>query len=75
MLLNPDTRVFDGDGRQARQLPRHQQSEVGAVGPRLVYPDGTLQWSARRFPRLLATFDASHAATSLVRDTQRSVIT
>lgn len=54
LLLNPDTRTFDGvlDGVTG-YLDAHPG--VGAVGPKLVYPDGTLQASARRFPRPLAT--------------------
>jgi GT2 family glycosyltransferase len=59
LLLNPDTELTDGalatmvdamDGRP----------EIGALGPQLRYPDGSLQSSRRRFP----TF-----ATALVEST------
>src|SRR5439155_2531947 len=59
LLLNPDTWVFDGTiDRLVTHLDQHPR--VGAVGPKLVYPDGTLQRSARRFPTPL---------TSIVRRT------
>jgi len=49
MLLNPDTEVRPGSiDRLVEYLDRHPQ--VGACGPKLVYPDGRLQLSCRRFP-------------------------
>jgi GT2 family glycosyltransferase len=48
-LLNPDTRVEPGAfAALVAHLDAHP--EVGAVGPRIVDPDGTLQLSCRRFP-------------------------
>lgn len=48
-LLNDDTIVIDDAvARLARYLDDHP--EAGAIGSRLVYPDMTEQWSARRFP-------------------------
>jgi GT2 family glycosyltransferase len=54
VLLNPDTRVMPGaiDGLVAF-LDAHPA--VAVVGPRLVYPDGSPQPSARRFPTARAT--------------------
>lgn len=55
VLLNPDARpVGDALGRLVRFLARHPT--VGAVGPRLRYPDGRTQPSRRRFPTLLTGF-------------------
>ncbi|MGD9519949.1 MAG: glycosyltransferase family 2 protein [Armatimonadota bacterium] len=49
-LLNPDTvlpeRALDDLVRVADEHPR-----AGAVGPKLLNPDGTLQYSCRRFPK------------------------
>jgi exopolysaccharide biosynthesis polyprenyl glycosylphosphotransferase len=51
LLLNPDTVTRPGAlAPLVQYLDEHP--EVGAVGPRLVYPDGRLQASARRFPEL-----------------------
>lgn len=54
LMLNPDTEVFDG---ALDALVDYLQAHpgAGAVGPRLVYPDGSPQASARRFPRPWAT--------------------
>lgn len=53
-LLNPDTRVSPGALRALRDfLATHPR--VGAVGPRLAYPDGRLQHSAFTFPGLSQT--------------------
>ncbi len=50
-LLNPDAVVEDGVLDQlCEHLERH--GEVGAVAPRLRYPDGRPQANARRFPSL-----------------------
>ncbi|HNS51278.1 MAG TPA: glycosyltransferase family 2 protein [Anaerolineae bacterium] len=51
VLLNPDTQVTgDALATMAAYLAAHPR--VGAVGPQLRYPDGTLQSSRRRFPTL-----------------------
>lgn len=49
LLLNPDTEVVgDSIPRMLRYLQAHP--DVAVVGPRLRYPDGTVQSSRRRFP-------------------------
>ncbi len=51
LLLNPDTVV--GDGALLRMLEYLEaHPEVGLLGPRLRYGDGTVQSSRRRFPTL-----------------------
>jgi GT2 family glycosyltransferase len=55
MLLNPDTVVESGAiERLADYLDAHP--DVGAVGPKLLYPDGSVQSSRRRFPTRLTGF-------------------
>lgn len=55
MLLNPDTVVEPGAlDRLIDYLDAHP--EVGAVGPKLRYPDGSVQSSRRRFPTPLTGF-------------------
>ena len=59
LLLNPDTEVTGGAlATMVRSMDGHP--EIGALGPQLRYPDGSLQSSRRRFP----TF-----ATALVEST------
>jgi GT2 family glycosyltransferase len=54
LLLNPDTVVHPGAIEAlASFLEAHPR--VGAVGPRLLNPDGTVQTAAFRFPTLLMT--------------------
>ena len=51
LLLNPDTLVHPGSiGALLEYLQAHL--EVGAVGPRILNPDGSLQISAHPFPTL-----------------------
>lgn len=51
LFLNPDVEV---ESETVGQLAAHlrRDTEVGIVGPRLRYPDGAIQDSYRRFPRL-----------------------
>lgn len=51
LLLNPDTKVTKG-AIQSMLDYMEGHPEVGMVGPRLVYGDGRLQPSRRRFPTL-----------------------
>jgi len=51
MLLNPDTVVQPG-AIDTLVAFMDDHPEVGACGPKLVYPDGRLQLSCRRFPTL-----------------------
>ncbi|MEX2425856.1 MAG: glycosyltransferase [Thermomicrobiaceae bacterium] len=55
VLLNPDTTVIgDAFGQLARYLDANP--EVGLVGPKLIYPDGQVQSSRRRFPTRLTGY-------------------
>jgi GT2 family glycosyltransferase len=55
LLLNPDARI---DAVALERLADALSSDpaVGAVAPRITEPDGTLDFSLRRFPRLRSTF-------------------
>jgi GT2 family glycosyltransferase len=55
LILNPDTElVGDALAAMVRYLDEHPG--VGALGPALRYPDGTLQSSRRRFPTPATAF-------------------
>jgi GT2 family glycosyltransferase len=57
LLLNADTVVQEG-ALEALLSFMHDQPHVGAAGPRLLNPDGTLQENAFRFPTLwMSLFD------------------
>jgi N-acetylglucosaminyl-diphospho-decaprenol L-rhamnosyltransferase len=55
LLLNPDTEPV-GDALPLLVAMLEQRPELVAVGPRLVYGDGTSQSSRRRFPSLATLF-------------------
>lgn len=55
MLLNPDTRVL-GDALPAMVAYAEAHSDIGALGPQLLNPDGSVQSSRRRFPTLATGF-------------------
>jgi N-acetylglucosaminyl-diphospho-decaprenol L-rhamnosyltransferase len=59
LLLNPDTEVI---GAALRQMMHYLEThpEVGALGPKLLYPGGRTQSSRRRFPTLAtAVFEST----------------
>jgi N-acetylglucosaminyl-diphospho-decaprenol L-rhamnosyltransferase len=49
LLLNPDTEIV-GDALATMVAYMDAHRDVGALGPQLRYPDGSLQPSRRRFP-------------------------
>ncbi len=51
-LLNPDTKVLPGATATLLSVLK-VRAEIGMVGAKLVYPDGSLQHSAFRFPDLV----------------------
>lgn len=60
LLLNPDTLAHPG---AVATLSRHLDAyrEVGVVAARLLNPDGTLQYSCRRFPGPFSLFFGRYA--------------
>jgi N-acetylglucosaminyl-diphospho-decaprenol L-rhamnosyltransferase len=55
LLLNPDTEIV-GDSLSRMLAYMEAHPEVGALGPKLLYPDGSVQSSRRRFPTLKTMF-------------------
>lgn len=55
ILLNPDTAITPGALEKMVAL-MERQSDVGVVGPKLLYPDGRFQHSAFTFPTLPMIF-------------------
>ncbi|MCX7681430.1 MAG: glycosyltransferase family 2 protein [Anaerolineae bacterium] len=55
LLLNPDTEVV-GDALSTLVAFADAHPDVGVVGPQLLYPDGRVQPSRRRFPTLATAF-------------------
>jgi GT2 family glycosyltransferase len=63
LLLNPDTEVGD-NALEVMIGTMEEHPEVGGLGPRLLYPDGTLQPSRRRFP----TFGTALVESTIVQE-------
>lgn len=53
LLLNPDT-VMPESGLQKLLQFADAHPRAGAIGPKLINPDGSLQYSARHFPTITA---------------------
>ena len=55
LFLNPDATIdAESLGRLRRVL--EEDERIGAVAPKIVYPNGSITYSLRRFPRLRSTF-------------------
>ncbi|MGA9349047.1 MAG: glycosyltransferase family 2 protein [Anaerolineae bacterium] len=55
LLLNPDTEIV-GDALATMVECMDEHPQVGALGPQLLNPDGSIQSSRRRFPALATAF-------------------
>ncbi|HEY1369609.1 MAG TPA: glycosyltransferase family 2 protein [Gaiellaceae bacterium] len=55
LLLNPDA-CISGPSLEAMVAVLERQPDVGAVAPRIVHTDGSLDHSQRRFPQLRSTY-------------------
>jgi N-acetylglucosaminyl-diphospho-decaprenol L-rhamnosyltransferase len=55
LLLNPDA-TMDGDALRRLVAVADADPAIGLAAPRIVEPDGTLDPSQRRFPRIRSTF-------------------
>jgi len=55
LFLNPDARIAPA-AVEALAAAAETDASVGVAAPRIVEPDGTLDFSLRRFPRLRSTF-------------------
>ena len=55
LLLNPDTEIV-GDALATMVEYMDDHPQVGALGPQLLNPDGSIQSSRRRFPTLATAF-------------------
>ena len=53
-LTNPDCRLLGEDVLRKMVEFMDASPDIGMLGPRIVNPDGSLQYSARRFPTMLA---------------------
>ncbi|HVB64659.1 MAG TPA: glycosyltransferase [Nitrolancea sp.] len=67
VFLNPDTTVV-GDAFGLLLNYIEKQEDVGVVGPRLIYPDGTTQSTRRRFPTRRTGFLESTIVQQYWRD-------
>jgi hypothetical protein len=54
LLLNPDSRLLERDVLAKMAKYMDENSEVGMLGPKVLNPDGNLQFSARHFPTMFA---------------------
>jgi GT2 family glycosyltransferase len=53
-LINPDSRMLGADLLRRMVGYMDANPAIGILGPRILNPDGTLQFSARRFPPMFA---------------------
>lgn len=57
LILNPDTYFFSGEKTVKKLFDfMEKESKIGIVGPKILYPDGSIQYSCYRFPSLWHPF-------------------
>ena len=54
-LVNPDARMIEGDVLAKMVAFMDANPNIGMIGPKVLNRDGTLQYSARRYPTMLAS--------------------
>ena len=54
MLVNPDCRMLEPDVLSKMIAYMDAHTDVGVLGPKVLNPDGSLQYSARHFPTMVA---------------------
>jgi GT2 family glycosyltransferase len=54
LVLNPDSLIQDHGVLRRMVSYMDEHCDVGVLGPKILNPDGTLQFSARRFPSMIA---------------------
>ena len=53
LILNPDVEIINDFYQEIRNL-FESNNNIGIIGPKIVYPDGTFQRSVRRLPDLIS---------------------
>ena len=70
--LNPDTEFFSGQHTVRRLYDfMEQHKKIGMIGPKIMYPDGSLQYSCWRFPSFLQPFYNRTKLGTLKQGTKR----
>ncbi|MHB9035894.1 MAG: glycosyltransferase family 2 protein [Armatimonadota bacterium] len=54
LLLNPDCRMLEPQVLSKMAAYMDENPDVGMIGPKVLNPDGTVQYSARHFPTMFA---------------------
>jgi len=62
LFLNPDTRFLKGDLKDLIDFynKKNKTGSAGVIGPKILNPDGTLQFNSRSFPTLARQFYESY---------------
>lgn len=69
LLLNPDTRVAPGS-LEKLVLYADRTPDAGVIGCKVLNPDGSLQYSCRRFPTILAGLQRNTPIGKLLGDSK-----
>lgn len=56
IFLNPDTKILEKDSLNKLKIRLESNHEYGLIGPKLVYPDGSIQPRVRNLPTIFRAF-------------------